>query len=321
MTLNAYAPFTTAPHPDAGVGFMSGIREARADEMLQQAQQRGLTSMDLGNTYQGLINDRYGQSTPHELDKLSYEAAVARSRNNPNYLASLLSGEQGLHQTQAATGRVDQATAGTKINSTNATNELSTLTSRLMQVRSMGAMNPAYAQAAYQQVIADIKDPQLKSFLPSMFTPEAIDEALNALSMTPAARHAEREGRATRASSEVNNERTNRTNLEIAHINSARAVAVAQLRQFMQNNKQNFQQFLTQYAVKKAAGKATPQDDQMAQMIEQMAYQLRQAGAGSVDPNAPLTDLFGTQPRPTPPSAIPGAQPQPGTPQNPIKLD
>lgn len=322
---NNYTPFSSAPYPSAGLGVDSGMREAQADMMLRQAQELGLANMLLGNQRAGAELERFQGMTPHELEKAAYEAALAKSkRTMPGYIPQVLQGDMGEAQSKAATGQYDQGVVGGRISAQNSQNNLSSMIAGLMRLKSMGAMNPAMAQAAYQDFLRSIPDDNLRNQMPAMFSPQGVDMALDALSRTPEAIRSMREGDAERTSREGIGAANNATSIRVAEINADARMqaAYARLQAFMGQNKQNFQQFLTQYAQKKAMGQATPQDDLMAQMIEQMLYQSRFAPGGAIDPNAPMQQIFpNIGPRATPPSAIPTPQGAPGSAQNPIKLD
>lgn len=334
MPLNNYFnPTAIAPKQGyAPSGFMGGMQYDQDRQAYQQAlflqQLMGMTDLDRQeqelNEYK-LDAPVRAAARPEKISGSGLNTLLNQGKaSNPNYVPAVVGGEIGEGQFKAARGQVAKGTAQGSIDLENANNMMSVLRNKLEEIRILGTVSPMQAEAAYKELLHTMPS-ALRGRFPPNYAPEVVSRAMDAQMDTPELRQGRTLRRMQDTSSEVNNDRTNRTNIKVAEINAARAMAVAQarLQQFMSSNKQNFQQFLTQYAQKKANGTATPQDDQMAQMIEMMMYQSRAAAPGAIDPQAVEQQIFpGIAPRPTPPSAIPTAPPQPAAPNatDPLRL-
>ncbi len=289
--------------------------------MTQTAQQTAAEEFEQGR---GM---RQAERGSKESNFLLEQMINNQARNTPGYAPAMIGGKMGTAQEQQVKGQVALGTQDSTIGTKNTENLVRGLenASRYMEIAATN--NPTMAQAGYMQLLEKLP-PQLRQRFPSQYTPE-VPKMLQALSDTiknsPEHRRTMEKTRVERDSAEAVGRGNNAATIQAAQIgaDSRTAIAQARLQQFLSSNKMNFQQFLTQFAQKKAAGQATPQDELMAQMIEQMMYQARISGTGSVDPNAGLPVVFPeVTARPRPESAIPGTkQPELGTKENPIPLD
>lgn len=281
--------------------------------------QKLLTAYDLAKQHEELTQG-YGQRQAERGSKTSGfqldEALNRGSMSNPDYVPTMVRGKMGEAQSKEAKGRVDLGTADTQITATNESNRGKTLEDVARRFEILSAGGNLNVAGAYQQFY-NTMPAEYKAHFPRQYTPQ-VPEMLRAMNKAITDNPAHRRDMAKQGS--INATQTgiasghDATQLEIAKLNNQRAIEVAQLRQLVQNNKQNFQQFLTQYAAARAAGKNTPEQDQMAKMIEQMMYAAKMAGAPE-DPRALPREILGNQPiaptpqqRPAPGTAIPGPQ-------------
>ena len=281
--------------------------------------QKLLIAYDLAKQHEDLTKGA-GQRQAERQSKTSgfqLEDALNRgSMNNPNYVPGMVRGRIGEAQSKEAKGREDIGVVDEKIAAGKAGYRVKSLEDKARQLEMMAAGGNLNVAGAYQRFYDGVPN-EYKEFFPKQYTPE-VPNILRQLSATATENAPHRRDMAKQGSINTTQQGIasghDATNLEIAKLNNQRAIEVAQLRQLVQNNKQNFQQFLTQYAAARAAGKNTPEQDQMAKMIEQMMYAAKMAGAPE-DPRALPREILGNQPiaptpqqRPAPGTAIPGPQ-------------
>lgn len=313
MPNQIYSPFSLSQVAERSYNPYSAMQVGERDRQAMEAQRYALESMMIGNQQSQANLDRYRGMTPGEISKSQYEGSLADARRtNPAYIPSVMAGDMGMHQQNQAKGMVDMGTAQSTVDTTNASNSLKAFADKLQMFRATRSGVTFMDDATYRRIVREAPA-GLKNFLPAQYDEKAIDDIINVLADTPAQRGAEQTKRLDRESAERIGKGNNAASVRVAEINAESRLATAMARlQFMMNNKQNFQQFLTDYARKRAAGANTPEDDLVAQMIEMMMYQSRTAPPGAIDPNAPAGQIFNIPPRGTPPSAIPPApQPQP----------
>lgn len=288
----------------------------RYDEMA--GLQKLLTAYDLAKSHEDLTKgyrqrqaERGAKTSGFQLD----EALNRGSMDNPNYVPGMVRGKIGEAQTKEAKGREDIGTVESKIGAANAGNRVKSLEDKARQLEMMAAGGNLNVAGAYQRFYDGIPN-EYKEFFPKQYTPE-VPNILRQLSATATENAPHRRDMAKQGS--INATQTgiasghDTTNLEIARINAKSREDVAELRAKMTQARENFQQYLTNWARKEVTeGRMTI--EQAAKAVEQMMINSKMAGAPE-DPRALPREVLGNQPiaptpqpRVPPPSAIPQQQ-------------
>ena len=285
-----------------------------------------LEELALANKMKDAEYQRYRAMTPHELDIKNLEAG--RAREMQGAIPQYREGQVGSFLEQAARGRVASETAGSSIDVINTGNVVKSLENVATRLESEMANNPMMGQAEYQRLRQSMP-PQIAQSFPPTYSPE-VPGQIRALSQSlmnnPGhRREMEKQGGINRSHENVGAAHDT-TNLEIARINAKSREDVAELRAKMTQARENFQQYLTNWARKEVTeGRMTI--EQAAKAVEQMMINSKMAGAPE-DPRALPREVLGNQPinptpqpRVPPPSAIPPgpqvpqqSRPQPGQP-------
>ena len=303
-------------------GPAAGLEAAQQFGMQQEKHGLEQEQLRLMNEQRGLESDRYRGMTPHELDIKGWEAAGARAKMP--YASDYALGQQGQWREQAAKGKVAEASADADIMA----NTVKGLEAAAVHLESQMAISPMLGQSEWQRLHQSMP-PQIRQHFPSMYTPEIPGQiremSKSLMNSAPHRREMAKQGEINTTQQGIASGH-DATQLEIARINAKSREDMAELRAKMTQARENFQQYLTNWARKEVTeGRMTI--EQAAKAVEQMMINSKMAGAPE-DPRALPREVLGNQPinptpqpRVPPPSAIPPgpqvpqqSRPQPGQP-------
>lgn len=290
--------------------------EARREMMVEQAGKYGLESMLLGNQQSKANLDRYTQETPHYITQQEWKAAQDRGRmNRRGFLESQLSGEMGTHQQQAAKGRIDQATAGSTIDKTNASNFIEAFTANLQRIHAIGSVNPMAAEPLFREWKQSLPEGAQEQ-LPPFYTTQWGEQALQSLSRTPASRgtleNTQLQGTLREKTAVGNRESAER----IAGINAKARVDSAYARQ-PAAIRAKLDNVLATLVDKMSKGPLSPDEWQTLNWIGQLKVAVGSAGqAAAIDPNLLVSLILKERGITAGPRGPASAPPPPGDPRH-----
>ena len=174
-----YVPFSETQIETRPFGPVEGVESADRTFFANQAKMQSLADMFLANQMRQAELQRYQGMTPGELDKSSYEGALARGKTG--ILPQTLEGMVGEAQQKSAAGRVATATADsdiavrksdaqTKITS----NELTSLANTVSSYHARMTSDPMAALYLYSQMRESLPE-HLRGQFPETFTPKVLD--------------------------------------------------------------------------------------------------------------------------------------------------
>ena len=174
-----YTSFAETPIATRPYGALEAIDSADKTFFANQAKMQSLADMFLANQMKQAELQRYQGMTPGELDKSSYEGALARGKTG--IIPQTLEGMVGEAQTKAAGGRVASATVDSDIAVKKSdakvkitANELSNLATTVSSYHAQMSSNPMMAPYLYSQMRESIPE-NLRAQFPETFTPKVLD--------------------------------------------------------------------------------------------------------------------------------------------------
>ncbi len=319
----ADVPFNSPQPNDRPWDAFAGVEAGWQNVQRNEAQKHILEQLYIQNQQKNAELSRYTQQTPGEVQQTQLKGAQAQQLNTPSSLSSYQRGMEGLWGSQEAAGREALGTVEGRTTATNMANVIKSLEGAARHLEMTAATSPMFGQAEYQRFYEALP-PGIAKMFPRQFspdTPDMIKSLSSMLTNSPEHRREMEKAKAGTDSHEKIGKNHDMTNVLIALINAKSRDDVAAFKATFTQNRQNFQQYLTEYARKKQAGQTTPQEDGMAQMIEQMMYAARAAGVAE-DPRAlprelmqpPVPGQPPVQPRPVPRPLPPTQVPPPGNP-------
>lgn len=176
---NDYVPFSSASFPTRPASMGTGYDIGVQDLIMRLAQQKQLDAMDMIQRQRIAENQRYEGMTPNELEKSNLEGANARARNNPSFIETMMSGEKGKAQSEAAKGSYDQQMLPSKVATDTSTNKLTQAQNSLKFMDThwdnINAAEksgvPGAAQAAYTAMREAIPE-EHRGKLPETYSPQ-----------------------------------------------------------------------------------------------------------------------------------------------------
>lgn len=296
-------------------GMLYADREAKYQDAvsLQDAMARISTQMEQEklNTYRADEGVRSAER-PAKISGFGVDTALNNQRlGSPDFAPAMVRGQIGEAGTKEAKGKFDLGTSQSNIDSTNLSNVLKGMEAAGRQLEMYNASNPMMGELEYKAFLEKVPAGVRRMF-PDSYGPgvnEAIKRISSAITNSPEHRREMEKVNAQADTAENNNLTTNWTNWIIANLKSGTEIEIAQAKAIIAQNKENFQQYLTRYMRKRAAGQPVSEEEtRTAKGIEQMLYTLRSAAPGQIDPNAVTQRLLpdlDIQPRPVPGSNIP----------------
>lgn len=184
MANNIYAPFTYSDIGPRPYSPGNAVEVAERDMQARQAQEYALQQMMMQNQNQQMQNQLFQQTMPDKVNVSHLEGNQAQYNNRPAFLEAMSQGQMGDAYSKFAKGTTDMATMGTGIDATNAANTTNALTQTVQQLRAQAAFSPMMAQANYQTFRAKLP-PQVQQFMPTMYDPESVENAVKVFTDTP----------------------------------------------------------------------------------------------------------------------------------------
>jgi hypothetical protein len=306
-------PFNTAPVEGRPWDIGAGVENAQNWIMQQQQKKHALEQMYIQNQQKDAELQRYQQQTPYQLSQDRLKGAQADAQLP--FAGDYALGQQGRDRVDQVRGRSALSTEQSTNDATNMGNTIKALEGAARHLEMTMASSPMFGESEYQR-FRETLPVQVRQSFPKNYTPETpkmIQELGRMLTNNPEHRRNMEVHRADNTSREMVGAGHDAASMYNADRGADSREEIARMKReaMSASTKQNFQQFLTAYAAKRAAKTNTPQDDQSAQMIEQMM--INNARIAGIDPVAykqwvlsgmnPATAPTGG--RDAPPSAIP----------------
>lgn len=262
----------------------------------EQVERYALEQMMLDAQQKQLANQRYQQSTPHEVEGLSLRNKETIARTPGVQAQSDILGTQS---------RIARGTEQGVMDATNLNNVVSGLEHSLRAIELQAGVSPMYADADYQKLRMNMPR-RLQDIMPTHYEPGLADKARNLVLNNPAHNRNMAEQN-TKGQYGLDEQRLrNEGALNVANVQSQRAQAVAALK----TQQQKVETKLAEIIGRILEGKATDLDRRMYIDLQTILMQLRAAGQSNlIDPNALNGRLLGI---PQDPRGVPSPVPPPG---------
>ena len=311
-------------------GPVAGIMQGMQFNQAQDSQRMLLEQMAIEAAQKQAELQRYQGQTPGELSTSRLKGAQAEAQMP--YIQDFARGQQGDDLLRAARGQEANATWRTGADSKNEKNLLEGFGAALQRLRVTAAQSPMYAHGEYLDLINQLPK-EYRGMFPNAYSPDMVEAQFSKLADTVAQRNTMEQAR-LQSDTQITVGRGNNAASRYGadqRLSAAYARLPSQTRAKLEN-------VLAEIAEKVAAGKATPQDREVAMWVQSMMYNTRGASqANTIDPQLINLILLGLQgqaqgrgvpqpvapPGPPVPVPPPGGAPQSaplGSKDNPIKL-